>query len=928
MFGSKWVQAGIAGLISFIVFSMTMAPTVSFWDCGEFIASAWSLGIPHPPGTPFFVIISRVAMLAFSFLGEKAARVNLISVITSAAAVYVCYLIVFDALGHYFKLLKAKTEKGYSDKFAKFLQILGAFLGAGLVAFSDTFWFNAVEAEVYGLSMFMVFLITYLSLTWINHRDSFFGDKLLVIICYIAFLGVGVHLYSMITLPILFVFVAAMDSRMRNIESAPLWATSVMLYSIVFMVDKFIVLALCCLVISFLIMLATDKPILKRSSTLSFWFVIVALIGYSTHAYIPIRSSLNPVIDENNPEIPMDKILSPTEWGAFNDFLARKQYGSESMLSRSTHRRGQLTNQFLTYPHLGYGGYLIAQLTPFKVGEARVSPQGKVQVSAQDNQPLEKFGMSIPTQMASIGDNTFMQFALFALFHLFIFYGVYQLYKHDKRYGVYIALLYAVTSFGLVWYMNFADGTGAERYDYMNWLKDGQKGELNRVHMEVRERDYFFTPAFILAAMMMAMSFSIFMKNLWLQKAYLRPQLKLISYGVLFLGVAFPVYSNYREHDRSGLYVPWDYAYNLINSCEPNSIIFTNGDNDTFPLWFIQEVEGIRKDVRVVNLSLGNTPWYVSQIIENEPKKRLKFLGKKPLDVFPLYPQRAMSNPQVKSWISTEQFYGHINQQKSEYTALLSSLQSELELKIKGDQPEASTQESDSAKSKIQKMSVDELKLNIEKLIPKFQIYDAVSNWIQQNKKSVVQVQDQLVWDLVNSNPETPIHFATTVQRSTYMGLEKYMKMDGMVYTLDRKSLEPHSLNINFNKTKSLVDSVYKYRGLGDPDVFINDETIRLMSNYINIYAKLAYSAIEQSQKLGPETEAGKQMAEQGFNYIKFAAQQFPEEYQVYRMGASIFAQTGRFDEAKSFLEEGLAKVPDYAKSTLQSQLNKYSQLK
>lgn len=921
MLSNKWIQAGVAGLISFIVFSMTMAPTVSFWDCGEFIASAWSLGIPHPPGTPFFVILARVAMLAFSFIGEKAARVNLVSVITSAMTVYLCYLIVFDVLTHYFNKLKDQIGSKFSDEIANFIKVSGAFLGAGLVAFSDTFWFNAVEAEVYGLSMFMVFLITYLSIIWIKHIEEDFGDKLLVLICYIAFLGVGVHLYSMITLPILFVFVAAMDRRMRSKESIPVWIAAFLLYSVVFKVELFINIALSTMAMGILVILAASaNDNLKRSGRLVFWFTLVALIGYSTHAYIPIRSSLNPIIDENNPEIPREKLWSPSEWGAFNDFLARKQYGSESMLSRSTHRRGELTHQFLTYPHLGYGGYLIAQLTPYKVGEARVDPQGNIKVTAQENQPLEKFGIKIPTQMASIGSNTFIQLVLFALFHFLIFYGIYRFYKYDKKYAAYLALLYGVCSFGLVWYMNFADGTGAERFDWENWVKGGKQGQLNRVHMEVRERDYFFTPAFILAAMMMAISFSVFLKDLWLKKDNLKAQIKPIAMVTLFVLVAIPVYSNYREHDRSGLYVPWDYAYNLINSCEPNSIIFTNGDNDTFPLWFIQEVEGIRKDVRVVNLSLGNTPWYVSQIVENEPKKKLKFLGKKPGEVFPLYPQRAMSNPKVKSWISTEQFYGHIKKQQQEYAQLLGELQKEIRLRSSD-----TTQSNvlDSANPLASK-SLAELQSAFDKLIPKFQIYDATQDWINKNQKSVVHVQDQLVWDLVNSNPETPIHFATTVQRSTYLGLEKYMKMDGMVYTLDRKSLTPYSLQVDYDKTKDLVNNTYKYRGLGDESVYINPETARLMSNYINIYAKLAFEAVSKAEKMGKDSSESKKLIEEGLSFMNLAAEQFPEEYQVYRMGASIMAQVGMIEEARAFIERGIQHVPDYAKPSLQEQLGKF----
>ena len=225
--------------------------------------------------------------------------------------------------------------------------------------------------------MFILMLISYLGLVWYKKRDEEGSDKILIFICYIAFLGVGAHLYTMLTVPAVFVLLLVAQPK-KIPERLPIWITGTLLCSVIYMVSAFIEISFVCLVL--LAILAFAKPFsanVNHAVRLSLAFAFFALIGYSTHLYIPIRSELNPIIDENNPEInirdeqgnlQLGNLFKSQNWEAFNNFVERKQYGSESMLTRAFYRRSQVAHQVLSFPNMSYGGYQMAQYLPYKVG--------------------------------------------------------------------------------------------------------------------------------------------------------------------------------------------------------------------------------------------------------------------------------------------------------------------------------------------------------------------------------------------------------------------------------------------------------------------------------------------------------------------------------------------------------------------------------
>jgi tetratricopeptide (TPR) repeat protein len=284
-------------------------------------------------------------------------------------------------------------------------------------------------------------------------------------------------------------------------------------------------------------------------------FCLAAVLGFSSQLFIPIRAAQNPHINENDPD----------DWQSFKYFLERKQYGQTNMITRAMKRRGEPANQFGRYPRMGFWGF------------------------------FEK------------------QYGLTKAFFLLLvvgLWGIYESWRRSRSPGMMLFVTVILGTVGLVWYMNFADGT----------RQDPVTGEG---YLEVRDRDYFWTPGFILFALCLGLGFSALGCRLveWIKEKNLPRPLLAAPGAVAAFALVFPYFgyaSNFSVNQRINNYLPYDYAYNLLSSCEPGAVLFTNGDNDTFPLWALQEAYGIRPDVKNVNLSLINTNWYILQKKEQD----------------------------------------------------------------------------------------------------------------------------------------------------------------------------------------------------------------------------------------------------------------------------------------------------------------------
>ncbi len=554
--------ASLVFIVSLVVYVTTMAVTVSFWDSGEFIATSYILGIPHSPGTPLYVLVGRVFCLLPLAL-SAAQKVNLLSAFSAALGVLMAYLIMARVVRFMFGA--ASTAAGIIARCA------GPAVGAFFLAFSDTYWRNASEAEVYALSSFVIGLCTILALNWLGNpvaagkkaggmtldgeggrengiilekssKDA--GERstnLVLLIIYLLSLGIGFHLGTIMVYGGIFLMMLMV--REKSITDAELL---VFTFGFAVLVADMTMHRYSYLTIAGLLVFA----LLVLWSTLSRGrFVLVAtalfFLGISVHLFLYIRSGLNPSIDE----------VDPQTWRTLYAHLRREQYPPIDMLERKAPILFQIRH---------FTRYFQEQFRLF--GDVKAGSLGPGALSA-----------IIPLALG--------------------LYGIAENYIRERKTWVLNFTNLVLNSAGLIIFLNFSAD-------------------------EVRERDYFYGGAFFFFSIFIGIGATSLMM-LMLQQARKtgRNLARFVTPVAVFLLVCslLPAGNNWYTHDRSEDYIPRDYAWNILAGLEPDAIIFTNGDNDTFPLWYVQCVEGYRTDVRVANLSLLNTAWYIRQVRDEKP---------------------------------------------------------------------------------------------------------------------------------------------------------------------------------------------------------------------------------------------------------------------------------------------------------------------
>lgn len=949
----------IAFAIAAVTYLLTMEPTASFWDCGEFISSAYKLDVGHPPGAPFFMLTGRFFSLFASDPTQVALMVNALSALASAFTI----LFLFWTITHLARKILIKREEELS--LARIVGILGAgMVGALAYTFSDTFWFSAVEGEVYAYSSLFTAVVFWAILKWEDVADRPGSDRWLIFIAYLMGISIGVHLLNLLAIPaIVLVYYFRNYSKVTTwgVVRAMLVAVVLLgavlygiipgfveiasLFELVFVntfglsynsgLIAYIIVTLAILIwsavetttrsnylrmiISFLAVLAiVGIPFFGNNyilgvlilAALAYLFVkfkskvdarwlntavmmiTVILIGYSSYTVIVIRSAANPPMDQNSP----DNVF------ALKYYLNREQYGDRPLFY------GQAYNAPVELRIEGN-----TCIPVYKTGDPQYSPEPRTSEGQKDRYIVtgnkmdyvmdDRFMMLFPRMYSSQphhvsaykawGDvkgkrvrfdycgqqrteyvPTFTEnLRFFFNYQLNFMYFRYFMWNFSGRQndiqghgevdrGNWITGISFIDKALVGDQTNLPselnDNKGRNRYYMLPLLlgllgifflvNNGKEGKhtfwvtmllffltgiaivmyLNQTPYQPRERDYAYAGSFYAFSIWIGLGVPGIIQ---LVRKYLPETVAAVAVSVLALGVpALMAAENWDDHDRSNRYAARDFGYNYLASCEEDAIIFSNGDNDTFPLWYNQEVEGVRTDVRVCNLSYLQTDWYIDQM------KR----------------QAYESSPLPISWTPQQYIVGtnevvqvrEVEKRPIDVSTAF-KIMLDPEIKVDGENLIPSKQlfipvdKADVIKSGV----LDTARFN--EIVPQIPINLA---------KSRLTKSELMIIEMLNTNKwKRPVYFAVTVGDDYYLGLNDHFELTGMTYQVLPVSSEGKGARVNVEKMYDNMMNKFRWGNVADSTVYLDETVLRMCRTHRMMFGQLAGALIQQNDTVRAE---------------------------------------------------------------------------
>jgi hypothetical protein len=892
----------IGGWIAFsaaaIVYILTIEPTTSFWDCGEFITSAWKLQVGHPPGAPFFMLLGRFFTIFAGDVSGVAVSINIMSALASAFTI----LFLFWSITH---LAARIVVRDNTYSLSDIIIITGAgFTGALAYAFSDTFWFSAVEAEVYALSSLFTAVVFWAILKWESVAGQPFSNRWLVLIAYLMGLSIGVHLLNLLAIPaIVFIFYFKnYKVTSKGFIAAALLSVGILIVMMYGIIQGFVVLASWFELffvntlgmpfksgVVFYLLLVTGLLVFglvytrKRNKPVFHTIILcitVIMIGYSSFSLIVIRSNANPPMDQNSP----DNIFSLLY------YLNREQYGDRPLLYGQYYNApvNEETGSRPAYIQKD-GKYVAARQSfkytydsRFKTIFPRMYASGPDYIEAYKEWGKIR-GRNIRITNAEGEPETLIKptftenLRFFFNYQLGHMYGRYFMWNFAGRQndiqghgrileGNWISGINSFDSMRLGPQYGLPDhlennkarnkyyllplivGLVGLLYQYQKSKKDSWVVfllffftgiaiviYLNQTPFQPRERDYAFAGSFY--------AFSIWI-GLGVLAVYdnIRKYLKGIT-GAIFTVVLTLLFvpglmalQNWDDHDRSERYTARDFAWNYLNSCAPNAILFTYGDNDTFPLWFLQEVEGVRTDVRVVNLSYLSADWYIGQmkrkVYESEPlpltmEKDQYVQGTRDIIYIVDRSDRTLDLRAAVDFVLSDDIRTKVQVTSGEHVDYLPGRRFSLPA------------------DSLQILNTGTLAPGMARLALREIEWEINRNYLTKSGLAVLDI-------LAANNWERPVYFAITVPSSEYLGLDDYFQNEGMAYRLVpiRKTRQDgFTGHIDTDIMYRNMMEIFKWGNINDPGVYLDETNLRMVSNMRSSFARLSGSLLDEGKR-------------------------------------------------------------------------------